>query len=340
MDTILITGATGYIGSMLVKRMIQIKQNEGDKPLENAWAKSIEKFIFPVRNKEKAMGMFAKDLQEADIAVEFVECSLEHLDAERIDSSVDYIIHCAAATTSSYMISNPVETADGIVLGTRNLLQLARKKKVKSMVYLSSMEVYGQVQDIGRARSEEELGEVRLDNPRSCYPLGKRMAEHYCHVFAVEYGVPVKVARLAQTFGSGVRPEDNRVYMQFARAAMNGTDIVLKTTGRSMGNYCAIEDALSGIFTILTAGRAGEIYNIVNEENTICIKDMAQLVADKIAGGRICVKIEAEGLEKTGYAPETGLRLSGEKLKALGWMPQKTLLEMYEDIIATLKCVE
>lgn len=321
--TILITGATGYIGSMLVKQFL--KDNNGGEV--------VDKLLLLVRDRQKAKNLFASEMLDTGIEVRFVECSLENLDIDLIDMSVDYIIHCAAPTTSSYMISHPVETADSIVLGTRNILELARRKNVKSMVYLSSMEVYGSVADIGRPRKEEELGEIRLDSARSCYSLGKRMAEHYCHIYTQEYGVPVKIARLAQTFGTGVRPEDNRVYMQFARAVEDKVDIVLKTEGLSVGNYCAIEDAVNAILTILDKGVDGECYNVVNESNTMRIKEMAQLVAEQVAGGAIEVRIELEDSAQTGYAPDTELRLSGEKLRALGWLPTKTIVEMYNDVI-------
>lgn len=231
------------------------------------------------------------------------------------------------------MVSNPVETADSIVLGTRNVLELAKRQQVKSMVYLSSMEVYGRVNDIGRTRKEEELGEISLVAPRSCYSLGKRMAEHYCHIYQKEYGVPVKIARLAQTFGVGVRPDDNRVYMQFTKAALEKKDIVLKTLGNSYGNYCAADEAVNAILLLLEKGVDGETYNVVNESNTMCIREMAQLVAEKVAGGKISVRVELEEEGKTGYAPDTQLKLAGEKMAELGWKPTKGLEEMYLDVL-------
>lgn len=321
-NTILITGATGCIGGLLVRKILCADGVE----------EAVGKLLLLVRDEKKARELLGAELRDTQIEVCFIECSLEHLTSDQISGPVDYIIHCAAATDSSYMISNPVETADGIVLGTCNILKLAREKQIKSMVYLSSMEVYGSVPDIGRPRREEELGEIMLDRARSCYPLGKRMAEHYCFLYAKEYGVPVKIARLAQTFGMGTRKEDNRVYMQFARAAREGTDIVLKTQGTSYGNYCATDDAVNAIFLLLEKGVNGEIYNVVREENTMSIKEMAELVAEKIAGGKISVRIELEDPTKTGYAPDTRLRLSGEKMRALGWKPVKDLLQMYQDM--------
>lgn len=321
MKSYLITGATGYIGSMLIKAIMSTKE----------YFAGTVKIIAVVRNEEKFIKLF-KDYDCSNVAVKVMDlCAGDAVLS--VTEPVDYIIHCAAETTSVYMISNPVEVADGIVLGVKNILELARKRNVKSMVYLSSMEVYGNVQDIGRPRGEEEIGDVSLNPARSCYPLAKRMAEHYCHIYCMEYGVPVRIARLAQTFGKGVRPEDNRVYMQFARAARDGNDIVLKTAGNSIGNYCAIEDTINAIFTILQKGSDGEVYNVVNEICTMSIRSMAELVADRIAGGKIKVRTEPEALSQTGYAPDTGLRLSGEKLRRLGWRATKDLVQMYKDVL-------
>ena len=111
---------------------------------------------------------------------------------------------------------------------------------------------------------------------------------------------------------------------------------MLKTDGMSVGNYCEVIDAVDAIFTILFKGEDGQVYNVVNAENTMYIRDMAELVADKIAGGKIQVRYELADLAKTGYAPKTGLRLSGEKLRALGWKPTKNLEDMFRDLLQAL----
>lgn len=321
MPNYLITGGTGYIGSMIIKEIYIKAESEGEEA----------KVTAIVRDMDRARQILPRGtkLLKADVT--------DVVSMERIKENIDYIIHCAAVTTSAYMVTNPVETADGIVLGTRNILELARRHKIKGMVYLSSMEVYGTVTDIGRTRREDELGEVDVESPRSCYPLGKRMAEHYCHIYNREYEVPVKIARLAQTFGKGVRKSDNRVYMQFARSVVEGRNIVLQTEGRSMGNYCDIEDAIRGIFLVLEYGDNGQVYNVVNEKNTMSIRDMAELVAAEIAKGKVAVYVQSQTSLCTGYASDTKLRLSGEKLRGLGWRPQKDLIGMYKDVIAELE---
>lgn len=321
-ETILLTGGTGYIGRMLVKDIVHTSR----------WG--AKRLILPVRDIEKAKNILREEMNAGDTELILCKASIRDWNEETVPQAVDSIIHCACPTNSHEMVSRPVETADCIVEGTRRILELAVKKQIRSMVYLSSMEVYGSINcSEGERISEERLGDVGLDAPRSCYPLGKRMAEHYCHIFYREYGVPVRIARLAQTFGKGVPPEDGRVFAQFARAAAEERDIILHTSGLSMGNYCEISDTVSAIHTILTKGRDGEAYNVVNEAATMRIRDMAQLVAQEIAGGKIRVICGTDEAGMHGYAEDTGLRLSSEKLRALGWRPTKGLAEMYRELM-------
>lgn len=313
-DGYLITGATGYVGSMLVRLLLE----QG------------ERVIALVRNLDKANEILAgAELLLTDLTDEEAMQSLPVV-------SCNYLIHCAAVTISSEMRTHPAEVTRSIVNATQNVLELSRRARVRSMVYVSSMEVYGNLNcsdDHRAAEVEAGRGEVDLLAARSCYPLGKRMAENLCAAYAMEYQVPVKIARLAQTFGTGVLPSDQRVFAQFARAAVNGKDIVLHTEGRSMGNYCAIEDAIAGLMAILERGKNGEAYNVTNEENTMSIREMAELAAETLSGGKSRVVVNIPPDNRYGYAADTGLRLSSEKLRALGWKPTKNLRRMFLDMI-------
>lgn len=314
----LITGATGYIGSLMTERLI----SEG------------KHVTVLTRNPNRLKDSFRGQVQilTGDVT--------DSLSLRRITGSYDALIHCAAITSSAYMVSHPVETAESIVNGTRNILELAVRCHVKSMAYLSSMEVYGKIDcPDGRRITEEELGELALSHVRSCYPMSKRMAEHFCHLYHQEYGVPVKIARLAQTFGRGILPQDNRVFAQFARAIRDNRDIVLHTRGNSMGNYCDIDDVMDALILLLEKGCQAEAYNVVNEHNTMTIREMAQLAANKIAGGRIGVVYDIPPDGRYGYAVDTGLRLSSAKLNSLGWEAKTSLEEMYRRMLASLESV-
>ena len=315
----LITGATGYIGSMII--------NELQKNAENI------QIIAIVRNVEKA-------IQRLPQGVQFIQADLTDTSAMRdITGEYTYIIHCASVTKSKDMKEHPVEVVGSIVNTTQNIMDLAKRCNARSVVLLSSMEIYGSVERMeGQLICENDInGKVDLLNTRSCYPLAKRMAENIGYDYWKEYAVPVKIARLAQTFGRGILPEENRVFAQFARAAVGGEDIVLHTEGTSMGNYCGIDDATKGILLLLEKGENGEAYNIVNEENTMTILQMAELVAEKIANGKICVRYDIPEKNIYGYAPNTGLRLSAEKMRRLGWKPQQSLEKMFYDAIEYIR---
>lgn len=309
-----ITGATGYIGSMLIKHLY--RQSSDDK------------IIALVRNQEKAKALLPKEINmvQADLA--------DRKEMKKLEIECDYIIHCASITKSAEMLSHPVEVIESIVNTTLNVLELAQRCDIRSMVNLSSMEVYGNIDcSDGHRVSEQELGDIDIYNVRSCYPLGKRMAENICYSYFKEYGIPVKSARLAQTFGEGVPLSDRRVFAQFANSVRLGTDIVLHTEGSSMGNYCGIHDAVEGILTILNCGMNGQAYNVANEKNTMTIRQMAEFVAKEVAGRKIKVSFDIPKENIYGYATDTGLRMSGEKLRKLGWEPTESLGQMYHELL-------
>ena len=153
-----------------------------------------------------------------------------------------------------------------------------------------------------------------------------------------EYNVPVKIARLAQTFGAGILPGENRVFAQFARSAMNGEDIVLHTKGLSEGNYCYTRDAIKGILLLLVRGNKGEAYTVANSKSNMRIRDMAEMVAKEIAGGKIKVIFDIPKDNLTyGYAPDVKMKLNSDKLQALGWKAEVDMFEAYTRMIESMK---
>lgn len=319
---IFVTGGTGFLGSLILKYL---------DFLNNKW--KLNMILYTL----------VRDIQKAEKVLEGCKVIIirgELCSGFDFPEKTDYIIHCAAVTQSKQMVENPVEVVHGIVLGTDRVLDFARRNGTKGMVYLSSMEVYGQT-DTGLKRvTETDLGYLDSLKSRSCYPLGKRMAENLCYDYYSQYGVPVRIARLAQVFGPGVLPGESRVFMQFARAAMQKQDIILHTSGNSMGNYCYTADALSGIFKLLLHGQNGEAYNVVNEGNSMTIREMADVVAKIIAGAEIEVRIEIPEENIYGYPPPTGMRLSSAKLEQLGWKAEYDIEEMYRRMIAYLEEME
>lgn len=322
-SSFVITGATGLIGSLIVKYLLYANRTM------NFGAK----IYAVVRNVEKADKIFAEEKTDAltyvvaDLTKEKVNC----------EGDCDYIVHAAAVTASKVMVSDPVGTICTSIDGTEKMLQLAVEKKAKAFIYISSMEIYGQP-TVGGKTAEKDLGYVDIENVRSCYPEGKRMCECLCTAYAAQYGVNVISARLAQTFGAGILPTENRVFAQFARSVMRGENIVLHTTGESEGNYVYTADAIAAIMTLLVKGKAGEAYNIVNEDSHITIRNMAELVAREIAGEKIQVVIDIpEDSVSLGYAPPVKMWLDASKMRELGWKPEIGLVEAYKRMICWMK---
>lgn len=315
-STFLITGATGLIGSTLIHCLIAL--NSGVR------------IICPVRNAKKAHDIFS-DNELANMAL--IECDIVKYDYSQL-ASVDYIVHCAAPTASKFFVEHPVETADIIYEGTKVLLEYAKSHFVKGFVYLSSLEVYGEIHDDAKPITEYIQGYLDVMSARSSYPMAKRAAENLCCLYAREYGVPAKIARLTQTTGAGIAKDDNRVIAQFARLAAHGKDIILHTTGESARPYCYTTDAISAILYILLKGNSGEAYNVANEDTYISARGMAEYLKREF-NPNIQVKIELN--DGMGYAPATKQRLSAAKLMSLGWEPRYGLKEIFENLIMYLR---
>jgi len=317
-SSILITGGTGLVGSVIV-RILLYANKTSDADI---------RITLIVRDSNKAKRIYGEDFGDLNI----IEADLcKGID---IDDRFDYIIHCVSITNSAMMVSNPVETIDTSYRGTYSMLECARKSGSKGMVYISSMEVYGVTTEDMNPVTEDKLGFVDLSNVRSSYQESKRICELLCTSYASEYDVPVCSARLAQTFGFGVSTEEKRIFAQFARSILSGNDIVLHTTGDSVGNYCDTLDMASAILCLLTNGAKGDSYNIANEDNSCRIKEMAGLCADRIAEGRIKVVFDIPDTNKFGYAPATCMRLDSSKMRSLGWAPQYSLEDMYAHLIS------
>ncbi len=321
--TIMITGATGLIGTSFVNALIYADKNK----------KLNLKIYALVRNKERAEQIFQHQLKDSDV-LSFIIGDVESI--PDITENIDYIIHAASPTASSYFIEKPVETIKTAVLGTLNILELAKQKNIAGMVYLSSMEIYGSPKTEDSLK-EENVGYIDPLVVRNCYPEAKRQCESLCATYAAEYNIPVVSVRLAQTFGPGVEPNDSRVFAEFARCVMNHTDIVLLTTGTSKRCYLYTMDAVSAILTALLKGEPGKAYNAANQQTYCSIYEMAQEICAKLGNNLIKVKIELNEKESKKFSPPHFYNLDTTAIRHLGWIPTTDLMNMYERMIAAMQ---
>ena len=321
---ILVTGATGYLGSLLVKSLT----------VANVMRNLKMRILACVRNEEKARTVLRMPLAHDFVRVVVGGCETP----DRIGEAVDFVFHTVAVTESRTMVEHPYETIRVTLDGTRNMLDFARASAVKGMVYLSSMEVYGIPDAEKDGVTEDDLGYVNPLLPRSSYPESKRMAEGMCAAAAHEFGTPVTIARLAQTFGAGISATDSRVFAQFARAILSGSDIVLRTDGSKAHCYCYSRDAIVALLMLLTRGNSGEAYNVSNEKTFCSIREMAErlIAAHPESGSKLVFDIP-EDVASLGYPPSSRLHLFSGKMGALGWSPSVGLEEMYDRLMRSMK---
>ena len=317
--TILVTGATGLIGSEIVLGLLCANR-----------LKNLDiKVIAMVRNEQKAKEVFCCVLENPNLEI-IVQDITEPVKYEK---HADYIIHGAGTTASKEIISKPVEVAQTTINGTLNLLKYALKTKADSFVFLSSIEIYGQTDKALADIKETNLGVLNPLNVRNVYSLSKKTAENICVSFSQEYGLNTKIARLTQTFGVGISKDENRVFAQFCRSVIEKKDIVLHTDGSSYKNYCYLTDAVSAILTILIKGENGNAYNVANYDTGISIKDMAEMLAKKY-GLNVVYKISDKN---RGYNEKIHIKLNSEKLESLGWRATTRIEEMFARTIESLE---
>lgn len=312
----LVTGATGSIGSLVVKALL----------IASAKNNLNITLIAHGRNLDKLNDVFADYLNTKELV--FLVSDIKN--EIQYDHTVDYIIHGANSTSSQYFIEQPVQTIMSILEGTKNVLEFAKKRKIIKFVYLSSLEVYGSPEKF--EVTENDSGYIDWTKTRSSYSEGKRMAECLCFSYFSQYDIPVVVSRLAQTFGQNIQDSDNRVYAQFVRAVKNNKDIVLHTSGETIRNYCYLSDAVRALLFLLIFGESGEVYNVANEETAVSIFEMAKIAAN-LSNGTTKVVFKIGNNTERGYNKEVKIKLMSKKLMALGWKPEINLNESYYRMI-------
>lgn len=321
--TFLVTGATGLIGSLFIKNLLYCNKK---------YDLNVH-IIALVRNYNKFKNVFydIDQIQEIEIIDSDIVFPF------KIHGQVDYILHAASVTTSKVMVTNPIKTIQTAIYGTDHILEIATQKKAK-IIYLSSMEVYGQVFYSCENVTENNLGYLDLTNVRTDYAESKRLCESLCTAYYSQNKLDVIIIRLAQTFGAGILHGENRVFAQFARSVINGENIVLHTKGASEGNYCYTSDAVIALLILFEKGKSGNTYNVCNENCHTTIAEMANMVASNFSNGKSKVVFDIpDSDEDYGYAANVKLRLNSEKMRALGWMPEIGLKESYQRMIDYLK---
>lgn len=319
--TFFVTGATGLIGYTFIRSLIytSVKRNLDIK------------IIALVRDIQRARKRFS-DFEYSDDTLKFLQGTVESLPDMGKIINIDYIVHGASKTASMSFVNEPVETIETAVLGTINILRLAKEKKISGMVYLSSMEVYGYPQK-GHKVKESDIGSLSPMDLRNSYPISKVQCESLCKSYSSEYNLPVMIARLTQTFGPGVNYDDGRIFAYFGRCIVEHKNIVLKTKGETERSYLYTSDAVTAILTLLQKGISGEAYNVANEKTYCSIAKMAEEIAVK---HDVAVETDERISSYSCYLDTLYMNLDTCKLAKLGWKSSdKGISCMIDSMIAT-----
>lgn len=181
-----------------------------------------------------------------------------------LEEPVDMVIHAAGIASPYYYRKYPLETLEVATVGTKHLLQLAVRNPLKSFLFLSSSEIYGDPDSKHVPTPESYRGHVSCLGPRACYDESKRLGETLCFIFHEMYGIPTKIVRPFNIYGPGMRENDYRIIPNCASRIIGQKPVRLFGTGRQTRTFCYITDAIVGFLKVLLQGTPGQAYNIGN----------------------------------------------------------------------------
>ncbi len=306
--TILITGATGMLASYVVFFFIYLNEK---------CALDL-RLLLQVRSEEKAYKRFGEYLKMPYISL--VRHDLK--EPWQIKESIDFIIHAASLASPKYYKTMPVEVAEPNVIGTYHLLCLAREKKSEAFLFFSSGDIYGKLPEGTGKIKESDFGAADPLDLQSCYGGSKRMGETWCSLFFSEYGVPIKIARIAHTYAPTMDLDsDPRVFAAFMKCVQEGKDIIMHSDGSACRPFCYITDAVAAFFLILLEGAAGKAYNVANERAFLSIRELAKIMV-KLRPELNLKVIAKERAKDSAYLQNNFNQAnlpSADKLRVLGW---------------------
>lgn len=302
--SILITGASGLIGSFLIDVLME----------KNLHGLNCKVYALG-RNLDKAKKRFEKYWESP--LFDFVSHDInEPLVLDNADR-LDFVVHLASNTHPVAYATDPIGTVTTNIIGTKNLLEFAVKHHAERFAFASSNEIYGENRGDVEFFDEKYCGYIDSNTLRAGYPESKRCGEALCQAYKKQENLDVVIPRFTRSYGPTMLKSDTKAISQFIKKAIEGENIVLKSTGTQYYSYTYVADAVAGFLTVILKGENGEAYNIADEASDIMLKDLAKIIADFV-GKEVVFELPDE-TEKAGYSKATKARLDGFKLKKLGW---------------------
>lgn len=310
--SIMISGANGYVPQFFIHGLLA----------RNDLYHSNIHIIAVCRNKERANARFSTYLERKDF--ELILCDISEY--KEYSGSIDYIIHAASPASLKTRYANPIGIFDANVIGAKNLLELAKRKKA-AFLFLSSVDIYGKGNG-GRRLEEDFSGILEPLNERNIYSCAKRATETLCKCYCLE-GTECKIVRPYQIVGSGLELDDGRLHIDFISQILKSGRITLKGDGSPKRTFLYITDAILGMLTVMLEGESGEAYNVVWENNEASVLELAQMMASLVKGKNIEITYNMETRKNDPAVTQAISMVCGDssKIQKLGWKAQIGLQE-------------
>lgn len=317
---ILITGASGLLGSLLADAFMKYNMHYGHRIHVYCLGRSIQKLEKRFTNWLHDSNMH---LLEGDIRTFCLE-----------DYEFDGIIHAASNADPYSYVTRPVSTITTNIVGTENVLNYCKNHLSVRMVYISTSEVYGEVEGTD-VYTEEMSGKIDFTRIRSCYPESKRTAELLIRGYNEEYGTLSVIARLSSVYGLTMLINDSKAHAQFIHNGLHHQDIILKSSGKQKRNYCYGTDAAAAVLFLLFSGTVGETYNVANKAAVASIAEVAETIAS-LCGQKVIFH-QPDPVDLKGFSIPKDCILNTEKIENLGWKGKYSIQEGFERTIRILK---
>jgi UDP-glucuronate decarboxylase len=296
MKKVLVTGGAGFVGSFLCDRLI----DEGYEVI------AIDNFF--TGSKENLSQLSDETNFEL----------IRHDIVEPILLEVDWIFNLACPASPIHYQYNPVKTVKTNVMGTLNMLGLAKRVKAR-ILQASTSEVYGDPQ--AHPQQESYFGNVNPIGLRSCYDEGKRIAETLMMDYHRQSQVDVKIVRIFNTYGPRMHPEDGRVVSNFIVAALKGEPITIHGDGLQSRSFCYVTELVDAMYRMMNTENFTGPVNTGNPGEFTMI-ELAETVLKMTNSSSKLVKVEARPDDPGRRQPD--ITLAKEKL---GWEPKIKLKE-------------
>ena len=296
MKKVLVTGGAGFVGSFLCDRLI----DEGHEVI------AIDNFF--TGSKENLSQLSDETNFEL----------IRHDIVKPILLEVDWIFNLACPASPIHYQYNPVKTVKTNVMGTLNMLGLAKRVKAR-ILQASTSEVYGDPQV--HPQPESYFGNVNPIGLRSCYDEGKRVAETLMMDYHRQSQVDVKIVRIFNTYGPRMHPEDGRVVSNFIVAALKGEPITIHGDGLQSRSFCYVTELVDAMYRMMNTENFTGPVNTGNPGEFTMI-ELAETVLKMTNSSSKLVKVEARPDDPGRRRPD--ITLAKEKL---GWEPEIKLKE-------------